>query len=374
MSSNEIKITIKQANASKKTEILQISPECTIDDLRELISVKFNIPPIKQNLILKGHILTNGKTIQESNIKDKDIILLVEKIGVGQKQNNLPKVPLQSGHGAPGQINYDLLRQPIGGNINLEQFNQLLSNPLISSQLNDMIDDPNIISAMLDNPQIKPLLDANPFMRSIMSNPEFLRNMLKPENIRAMQDMMENRENMMNSMNQPMNNNNMNLNNNNNNINQNNNNMFRGMNMNPLMMNPLMMAQMQQMFQNRNNNNNNQNNNNTQNNNQEQNNNNNNNSNNLPNNNMGMGFNPFFNPFMMNPFMNPFGMGMNNLGMNQNFNIPEPSIEQLKEKYGEQNKQLKDMGFDKEEDNLKALHKTGGNIDAAVERLLNNNP
>ena len=89
---------------------------------------------------------------------------------------------------------------------------------------------------------------------------------------------------------------------------------------------------------------------------------------------MGMGFNPFFNPFMMNPFMNPFGMGMNNLGMNQNFNIPEPSIEQLKEKYGEQNKQLKDMGFDKEEDNLKALHKTGGNIDAAVERLLNNNP
>ena len=133
MSSNEITITIKQANASKKTEILQISPECTIDDLRELISVKFNIPPIKQNLILKGHILTNGKTIQESNIKDKDIILLVEKIGVGQKQNNLPKVPLQSGHGAPGQINYDLLRQPIGGNINLEQFNQLLSNPLINS-------------------------------------------------------------------------------------------------------------------------------------------------------------------------------------------------------------------------------------------------
>ena len=358
MSSNEITITIKQANASKKTEILQISPECTIDDLRELISVKFNIPPIKQNLILKGHILTNGKTIQESNIKDKDIILLVEKIGVGQKQNNLPKVPLQSGHGAPGQINYDLLRQPIGGNINLEQFNQLLSNPLISSQLNDMIDDPNIISAMLDNPQIKPLLDANPFMRSIMSNPEFLRNMLKPENIRAMQDMMQNRENMMNSMNQPINNNNMN---------QNNNNMFSGMNMNPFMMNPLMMAQMQQMFQNRNNNN-------TQNNSQQQNDNNNTNMNNSQNNNMGMGFNPFFNPFMMNPFMNSFGMGMNNIGMNQNFNIPEPSIDQLKEKYGEQNKQLKDMGFDKEEDNLKALHKTGGNIDAAVERLLNNNP
>ena len=250
MSSNEITITIKQANASKKTEILQISPECTIDDLRELISIKFNIPPIKQNLILKGHILKDGKTIQESNIKDKDIILLVEKIGVGQKQNNLPKVPLQSGHGAPGQINYDLLRQPMGGNVSFEQLNHILSIPEFSSQLNDMINDPNIISAMLDNPQIKPLLDANPFMRSIMSNPEFLRNMLKPENIKAMQDMMQNRDNLINSLN-----NNTSTNNNNNNMNNNNN--QNNMN-NPFMMNnPFIMARMQQMFQNMNNRNNN---------------------------------------------------------------------------------------------------------------------
>lgn len=32
------------------------------------------------------------------------------------------------------------------------------------------------------------------------------------------------------------------------------------------------------------------------------------------------------------------------------------------------------MGFNNEEDNLKALYKTEGNLDAAVERLINNNP
>ena len=372
MTSQEISLTIKQANATKKTETIQISPECTIDDLRELISIKFNIPPNKQNLIIKGHILTNGKTIQESNINNNDTILLVEKKGVEEKTNNLPKVPLQSGHEIPGQINYDLLRQPMGGNVSFEQLNHILSIPEFSSQLNDMINDPNIISAMLDNPQIKPLLDANPFMRSIMSNPEFLRNMLKPENIKAMQDMMQNRDNLINSLN-----NNTSTNNNNNNMNNNNNqNNMNNMN-NPFMMNnPFLMARMQQMLQNmnnRNNNNSNDNSSNTSNTNNTNNNNNNINSNLFPNNN-GFGFNPLFNPFMMNPFMmNPFGMGMN-YNMNQNVNEKEPPLEELKTKYAESNQKLKEMGFNNEEDNLKALYKTEGNLDAAVERLINNNP
>ncbi len=42
-----------------------------------------------------------------------------------------------------------------------------------------------------------------------------------------------------------------------------------------------------------------------------------------------------------------------------------------KEKYKEQNKKLKEMGFINDELNIKALEKTGGNVDAAVERLLN---
>ncbi len=42
-----------------------------------------------------------------------------------------------------------------------------------------------------------------------------------------------------------------------------------------------------------------------------------------------------------------------------------------KEKYKDQNERLKEMGFVNEEQNFQALEKTGGNVDAAVERLLN---
>lgn len=42
-----------------------------------------------------------------------------------------------------------------------------------------------------------------------------------------------------------------------------------------------------------------------------------------------------------------------------------------REAYKEQNERLKEMGFINEEANFDALSKTGGNVDAAVERLLN---
>jgi len=42
-----------------------------------------------------------------------------------------------------------------------------------------------------------------------------------------------------------------------------------------------------------------------------------------------------------------------------------------REAYKEQNERLKEMGFINEDANFEALKKTGGNVDAAVERLLN---
>jgi hypothetical protein len=39
--------------------------------------------------------------------------------------------------------------------------------------------------------------------------------------------------------------------------------------------------------------------------------------------------------------------------------------------YQEQNKVLKDMGFTNDDLNFEVLKQTGGNVDAAVERLLN---
>ena len=54
-----------------------------------------------------------------------------------------------------------------------------------------------------------------------------------------------------------------------------------------------------------------------------------------------------------------------NIGMNTNTNV-DP-----KEAYKEQNQKLKDMGFLNEELNFDILKQTNGNVDLAVEKLLN---
>ena len=154
-------------------------------------------------------------------------------------------------------------------------------------------------------------------MKTLMSNPEFMKNLLNPDTIRMMKNMMEGQNAFpmpgsstgtegTSTQQMPQ--------------------------MNPLMFNPLMMGM-----------------NNMNPNNQQQ---------QVPPMNM-------FNPFMFNPLM------MGGFPMQQP--IPQqPALtkEQLKEKYKGQIAQLKEMGFDNEDDDIQALEKTNGNVEAAVERLV----
>jgi ubiquilin len=62
--------------------------------------------------------------------------------------------------------------------------------------------------------------------------------------------------------------------------------------------------------------------------------------------------------------VNPFG-GFGLGGVNPYGNVNP------REAYKDQNDKLKEMGFTNDDANFDALSKTGGNVDAAVERLLN---
>ncbi|MCQ2815640.1 MAG: hypothetical protein MJ252_00090 [archaeon] len=327
--SGEIKVKIKQTNAERAEIEVSIQPDLSILELKLKIKEALNIPETKQNLIFKGRILQDNKKIDDYGVSNGDKILLVQKMTEERKEEptqSVPHVNPQSGVGAPGQINYDLLRQPMGGaNINIDQMTQLLQNPEISSQLNAMLEDPNVINAMLDNPAIKPLLDANPMLRQQFSDPNFLRTIMSPENLRMLSQLQGNLPMMGNPYA------NMGMFGNPTGANQGQtgqgtgSNPAGGMNPNPFMMNPFMM-----------------------------------------------------NPYMMNPYMmNPYMMGMNNMN-NPNPNpqstqSPQMTDEQLKEKYKDQLNQLKDMGFTDEENNLKALKKSNGSVQIAIERLLDGN-
>ena len=91
--------------------------------------------------------------------------------------------------------------------------------------------------------------------------------------------------------------------------------------------------------------------------------------------------NPFMNQFMQmmgglgsgmpaqgNPGMNPWAGGMGNL-----FTPPAAATnnQNLRQVYAVQLQSMRDMGFINDEANIAALKETGGNVNAAVERLLN---
>ena len=312
----EIQIKIK---FTKKGEInikeLTVLSDMFVEDLRLILEEEFKVPPYKQNLIFKGKMLHNEKKLEDYNISNNDLILLIEKIGETGDKVGLNKVTGQTGVGAPGQINYDLLKQPMAINGNIDQVIEAMKIPEIAGQMDTMFDDPNIINAMMENPQIKNLCNVFPGAKDLLTNKEFMKSMLQPENLERMKRIQEGKASPQDLLG------NLNLNNNNNL----NNNIF--------------------------------------------------NNNNFNNNMLG---NPMGNPFLMNPMMmgmpNLFGQRpFNNNIFNNNFNNNNMTLtnEQLKEKYKDQITKIKDMGFGNEEEIINALQKTNGNIDAAIERLLN---
>ena len=289
----EINIKIKYNKGGITIKELTILSDMKIEELRVIIEEEFKIPTFKQNLIFKGRMLKNEKKIEDYNITNNDIILLVEKLGEEKEKEGLKNVTGQSGVGAPGQINYDLLKQPMGFGGNINQVIEAMKIPEIQGQMESMMDDPNVIEAMMQNPQMKALCEINPGIKDLMTNKEFIKNMLKPENLEAMKNLQEgnfNPNSVSNLFNFPNNNNINNINNN-------------------------------------------------------------------------FGFNLF------NPMMNPLMMGQPNFFSQRNTNMTK---EQLKEKYKNEIQAIKDMGFDNEEKIINALQKTNGNINASIERLINN--
>ena len=231
----EIKIKIKYNKGDPPIKEFNIISDMKIEDLRLIIEEEFKIPSFKQNLIFKGKMLQNEKKLEDYNITNGDIILLFEKIGEEKEKSGLNKVSGQSGIGVRGQINYDLLKQPMAFGGNMDQVMEAMKIPEIAGQVESMMDDPNIMEAMLENPQIKALCDLNPAIRSMITNKEFMKSMFSPENLEKMKNIQEGKMDP-NQFNPNFGNFNNNFNNNN--FNNFNNNNFGLFNMfNPNMMN-----------------------------------------------------------------------------------------------------------------------------------------
>lgn len=298
---SEINIKIKQTSTNTTLDIT-ISKESTVLELKKIIEEKTQIVPDLQNLVYKGRILSNNSTLSEYKLDNDHCIILVKKHVEKTEEKKTENVTSSSNNNTTTNTTSQIpnsnvdpfslfanaglggLGGGLGGNMDMNQINQLMGNPMYQQAMDQVLSNPQMVQRMLDNPQIKPLLDQNPQLRQMMSNPDFLRTMMNPETLQGLSSMMG------------------------------------GQGMGSLM---------SQGFPSLNT---------TQTSNQNQ-----------------TGQQSQVNPLA----------GLGGLGLNPYGNVNP------REAYKDQNEKLKEMGFTNDDANFDALSKTGGNVDAAVERLLN---
>lgn len=144
---DEVSIKIKRTNNNSLIEI-EITKSATVLELKEVIKEKTGIEQNRQSLVYKGKILADDKTLSEYHVENEHTLILVEKVvntqstsstntSINTSNTNRP-FTMQAGLGTPGTINTDILRHPVGGNIDLNTAMNLMSNPEVQQSMNEV--------------------------------------------------------------------------------------------------------------------------------------------------------------------------------------------------------------------------------------------
>lgn len=224
--SEEIKIKVKQTSSNTTDEIL-INEDATVAELKTKIEEKTGFKPEVQNLVYKGRILANDKTLSSYSLKTDHVVILVKKFVEEKKPEvtttTTTNTTTNSNSSVPNTSNSNLNQDPfsmygglggdlgglggglgggfggfgglggtggLGGNLDINQITNLMNNPMYQQAMDSMLSNPQMLQQMLNNPQIKPLLDQNPQLRTMMSSPEFLRMMMNPQTLQGMSSML----------------------------------------------------------------------------------------------------------------------------------------------------------------------------------------
>ena len=92
--------------------------------------------------------------------------------------------PMSTGGQNPGNP----LGVPMGNN--MPNMAQSLNDPMFSSMMNMMMQNPQMMEMIINsNPMLKQMIDANPQLKEIMTNPELMKSMFTPENLQMAQNM-----------------------------------------------------------------------------------------------------------------------------------------------------------------------------------------
>ncbi|XP_029306909.1 ubiquilin-4 [Cottoperca gobio] len=217
-------ITVKTPNGKEE---ISISEDSSVSQFKQEVSKKFEAQQDHLVLIFAGKILKDGDTLSQHGIKDGLTVHLVIKTapkstgdGTSQTssssatpQNNrsstnatvadragggMSQTPTQPANamGGLGDLS-GLLGLGMGSSSFMEMQqqvqSQLMSNPQMLSQMmgnpmvQNMMSNPDLMRQMLaGNPQMQQLVEQNPDVSSMFNNPELMRRMQSPDTLSMM--------------------------------------------------------------------------------------------------------------------------------------------------------------------------------------------
>lgn len=201
---------IFRSSADKKYEI-SISPESTVSELKTVLAEKSSIPAERQRIIFSGRILKDPDTLASYKIQSGSTIHLIrgappsERSNSSAGQGSAPAVPTNIAAGTnPANpltgltgaryAGYSSLPNasmfgPDGGmqGPNTDELINMLNTPGFREQMEAMLSDPALVDMMINsNPQLSSM---GPQFRAMLQNPMFRRTLSNPEAIRSMMNM-----------------------------------------------------------------------------------------------------------------------------------------------------------------------------------------
>ncbi|KAL9092550.1 MAG: hypothetical protein Q9165_004354 [Trypethelium subeluteriae] len=217
-SGDEVQVTFNVRTSSEARYTLSLPVSTKISDVKEKLSTSdyADTPPDRQRLIYSGRVMKDGDTLSTYKVKDGNTVHLVKSAASNARQNpaNQPsnsstRAPTANTGGAPSNIASGPGTSPLnnltgarfagygpglpgmdmfgpdggmagGGNFGEEMLRQM-DNPMVLSQINEAMNNPDFLRMMRESPLVRD----NPMMRDFIGTPAFRSMMTNPDMLRA---------------------------------------------------------------------------------------------------------------------------------------------------------------------------------------------
>lgn len=205
---------ISRPSGDKKYEI-SVSPELTIAEFKELLAERHNTTVDKQRLIFSGRILKDTDTLSTYKLSNGSTLhLIIRQAPTNTTSSSTPSTTSTSTPAAPTNIaagvqpgnpladltgaryaGYASLPNasmfgPDGGmgvTPNPDAMLDMMNNPGFREQMDSMLSNPAVLDMMINsNPQLRSM---GPQIRSMMQSPMFRSMMTNPDTLRQMRDL-----------------------------------------------------------------------------------------------------------------------------------------------------------------------------------------